>query len=114
MIHRNFRAEALLRLPVNGVYRMWSGCTDRRLKGQVTVTTQITFPGGEVSLGDQVCPRFQGASLAEPPLGGRAGNAGPQYGMIRRDVRAEALQRIVRKRKSQRMEGCTSRRPMPT
>jgi len=60
---------------------MWSGCTNRRLKGQVTVIAQITFPGGELSLGDQGSPRFQkGASLTEPPWG--AAQALPDRSML--------------------------------
>ena len=51
---------------------MGQGCKDRRLKGQGTVITQITFPGGEVSLGDKGSPRFlKGPAWLRPPGGPR-------------------------------------------
>ena len=47
---------------------MWQGCKDRRLKGQVTVITQIPFPGRK-SWGPGVTQISKEASLVGLPWG---------------------------------------------
>ena len=82
---------------------MWQGCKDRRLKGHVTVITQIPFPGRK-SWGLGVNQISEGASLAETPGGPRRYcRTEVCYDTTRLPCRSTA--KVVRKRNPQNMAG---------